>query len=406
MVVTEENKTKHYFIEGERVCSKLATGFGSAGVDPYSLPLTSVSGKEFKDISEDLWTMTLRGAECSGMNTKYLTIEPGFKFKTDSDPELVLYFYHPDHLGSSSFITDVDGLAYQHLQYLPFGEVFFDQRMGNPARYTFSAKEKDEETSYSYFGARYYDAELSVWLSVDPLAGAYPEFSPFMYCAGNPIILLDPDGNDIIPVNAAGDISINNYLKKFSNKALTRAFGLSKKIGNDPKSGNYNIYTSAYKGTYCTKESFVKSLGKDSKKMSESDVNEAWAFYQALASNDQYKVEAWIPGTARSQDNYEVNGSEIVDVIPGYASREVNNNKYLEMDLIETNYDKIFDPERSSADNYFSNEFNLYKNYVRNDKNPNDKNTKGVIIFDARKSDWDNKLGKAFEIIFNEVIYE
>jgi RHS repeat-associated protein len=47
---------------------------------------------------------------------------------------------------------------------------------------------------YSYFGARYYDPELSVWLSVDPLADEYPSTSPFMYVRGMPIILTDPNG--------------------------------------------------------------------------------------------------------------------------------------------------------------------------------------------------------------------
>jgi RHS repeat-associated protein len=63
--------------------------------------------------------------------------------------------------------------------------------------YKFSGKEKDEESGYSYFGARYYDADLSVWLSVDPMAGKYPELSSYMYCAGNPVLLVDPDGKDV-----------------------------------------------------------------------------------------------------------------------------------------------------------------------------------------------------------------
>ncbi|HOJ25279.1 MAG TPA: RHS repeat-associated core domain-containing protein [Bacteroidales bacterium] len=41
-------------------------------------------------------------------------------------------------------------------------------------RYKFTAKELDNETSYTYFGARYYDSELSGWLSVDPLSDKYP----------------------------------------------------------------------------------------------------------------------------------------------------------------------------------------------------------------------------------------
>ena len=60
--------------------------------------------------------------------------------------------------------------------------------------YTFSGKERDSETGYSYFGARYYSSDLSVWLSVDPMAGKYPSMSGYMYVAGNPVMLVDPDG--------------------------------------------------------------------------------------------------------------------------------------------------------------------------------------------------------------------
>ncbi|MGD9494647.1 MAG: RHS repeat domain-containing protein, partial [Bacteroidales bacterium] len=125
-------------------------------------------------------------------------------------------------LGSSSFITDATGYATQHLQpacrsfgagrYLPFGEpkrlpalssrtplkiiseseqTFVDQQNGYDSRYTFSAKEKDDETQYSYFGARYYDSDLSVWLSVDPMSDMYPSFSPYMYCSNNPLKYID-----------------------------------------------------------------------------------------------------------------------------------------------------------------------------------------------------------------------
>ena len=61
----------------------------------------------------------------------------------------------------------------------------------------FTGKERDEETGYGYFGARYMDHELmAMWLSVDPLADKYPGISSYAYCAWNPIRLVDPDGND------------------------------------------------------------------------------------------------------------------------------------------------------------------------------------------------------------------
>ncbi|MBQ6070992.1 MAG: matrixin family metalloprotease [Bacteroidales bacterium] len=63
--------------------------------------------------------------------------------------------------------------------------------------FTFSAKEKDSETGLSYFGARYYSSDLSIWLSVDPQASKYPSLSPYSYCANNPIKLVDSDGEDI-----------------------------------------------------------------------------------------------------------------------------------------------------------------------------------------------------------------
>ena len=60
--------------------------------------------------------------------------------------------------------------------------------------YKFSGKEKDEETSYSYFGARYYMSDVSVWLSVDPMRDEREWLSPYNYCQLNPINRIDPTG--------------------------------------------------------------------------------------------------------------------------------------------------------------------------------------------------------------------
>ena len=69
---------------------------------------------------------------------------------------------------------------------------------GMPARFTFSAKEKDTETGFSYFGSRYYSSDLSIWLSVDPMSDKYPSLSPYVYCADNPVKLVDPNGETIV----------------------------------------------------------------------------------------------------------------------------------------------------------------------------------------------------------------
>ncbi|MDR1345422.1 MAG: TIGR02594 family protein [Bacteroidales bacterium] len=87
------------------------------------------------------------------------------------------------------------GKAIQHLQYLPFGENLLEQRTADwHSRYTFSGKEKDEESGYSYFGARYYNSDIYIWLSPDPMSDNYPSLTPYAYCANNPIVLRDPTG--------------------------------------------------------------------------------------------------------------------------------------------------------------------------------------------------------------------
>ncbi|MCR5424713.1 MAG: hypothetical protein K6E93_08175, partial [Bacteroidales bacterium] len=62
---------------------------------------------------------------------------------------------------------------------------------------SFNGKEKDYESGFHYYGARYYWSELLTgWLSIDPMSDKYPSMSPYNYCAWNPVMLVDPDGND------------------------------------------------------------------------------------------------------------------------------------------------------------------------------------------------------------------
>ena len=78
-----------------------------------------------------------------------------------------------------------------------------------PQKYPQSStgKERDSETGFSYFGARYYDSDLMTgWLSVDPLADKYPSLSPYAYCALNPIRVIDPNGDSILLKGEKGAI--------------------------------------------------------------------------------------------------------------------------------------------------------------------------------------------------------
>ena len=190
LVVTPQGYTKHYYAEAERITSQLGKGqFADVGTPVVSDSLVQVKLQAVTGNVEYPSTLTVPD---SGTFAYLDTLT------NQRNAISTLYFYHPDHLGSSSWITTTNGAAVQHLHYLPWGEDFVNQRSTSwNAMYTFSAKEKDIETGYSYFGARYYSSDLSVWLSVDPMSDKYPSLSPYVYCADNPIKLVDPNGEEV-----------------------------------------------------------------------------------------------------------------------------------------------------------------------------------------------------------------
>jgi len=165
-----------------------------------------------------------------------LPIVEELRYTSINNLESDMYFYHSHHLGSSSWITDASGAVNQHLQYLAFGEDYIYQRNSSwNVPYTFSGKEKDSETGYSYFGARYYDSDISVWLSVDPMSDKYPNQSAYSYVGWRPINVIDPNGEDEWEINECGEI-VNHIIndKKDAihivNKDNVRIEGKSKEF--------------------------------------------------------------------------------------------------------------------------------------------------------------------------------
>lgn len=110
-----------------------------------------------------------------------------------------IFYYHPDQLGSATWITNDSGNPIEFIHYMPFGELWYDQQASAyNERFKFTGKERDGETNYDFFGARYYSSAFPMWLSVDPLANKYPNISPYAYCHWNPMKYVDPDGNEVI----------------------------------------------------------------------------------------------------------------------------------------------------------------------------------------------------------------
>jgi len=116
-------------------------------------------------------------------------------------------------------LTNNDGAYHERIEYLPYGEVWVEDAAINSnyrTPYKFTGKELDKETGLYYFGARYYDARMSRWISTDKylerylpikgnveldnlpgMGGVYNSINLDLYCyvRGNPILYLDPDGH-------------------------------------------------------------------------------------------------------------------------------------------------------------------------------------------------------------------
>jgi RHS repeat-associated protein len=103
-------------------------------------------------------------------------------------------------LGSTRVIVDANGTVKAQYNYYPFGKQWEDVNlMANTNRYTFSGKEKQtiRDLGWLDFMARMYsNSEMPIFTTQDPLSEKYYSLSPYMYCAGNPLRYIDPNGMD------------------------------------------------------------------------------------------------------------------------------------------------------------------------------------------------------------------
>lgn len=243
--------TKHIYIGSQRVVSKIGD-FDSYGSDPrriqYAGSETDGLSVDYKQkyvqqlqvIKDNYATFAVpyngednndyvdgKGFCCNdgsleAAQTRALARAAKNNFQEGDTYEKMQFYYHPDHLGSSSYITNLDGEVVQHIEYVPFGEVFVEERnniWNTP--YLFNAKEFDEETGLYYYGARYYDPRVSLWISTDISEEKYPFSSTYCYAENNPIKFIDPDGKAVKPNGTLAMSIILNTLPKDARQYVT-----------------------------------------------------------------------------------------------------------------------------------------------------------------------------------------
>jgi RHS repeat-associated protein len=143
------------------------------------------------------------------------------------------------------------------------GEPWIDQRTQNNIRFTFSGKERDDEptegssrtpiknkhrseqTGYNYFGARYYNADISIWLSVDPMASERAWLTPYNYVQNNPLKLVDPTGMLDELSNANGEekaVGASNPLASGRSNYLSTLVRSNSPYANNGSNSNQNPF--------------------------------------------------------------------------------------------------------------------------------------------------------------------
>ena len=146
-------------------------------------------------------------------------------------------YYHPDHLGSSNILTDENGTVVGETNYYPYGDIFSDSG-SSLTHYKFTDQESDEETGLVYYGARYYDPVLGKFLSPDPLEEPLlpQDLNPYQYARGNPLKLIDPDGEE--------EIEAHNFLhlgRRFVQRGRLPSWGDMITIGSGENAERFMV---------------------------------------------------------------------------------------------------------------------------------------------------------------------
>jgi len=251
--VNKNRFTKHYFIGDKRVASRIGTGlfnnvygrngsYVTAGQQDYAERMNQIQKQKeayYKQQGIAPGVPTMKGAYGDPENTKrgYNSIidtlgnhdvpqgwiqtprpnttpntnpgppvswndpsnpddpQAGYGYIPNDTTKEETFFYHSDHLGSTSYITDDKANITQYDAYLPYGELLVDEHSSSEdLPYKFNGKQFDDETGLYYYGARYMDPIISLWYGVDNLTEKYVSVSSYTYCNGSPIANIDVMG--------------------------------------------------------------------------------------------------------------------------------------------------------------------------------------------------------------------
>ena len=273
--------TKHIYIGGERIVSKIGD-FASYGPDPRRI---EYAGSEADAVTVDYDVKYSQ--QLQAIKDNYATFGVPYN-GTDND----------DY---------VNGEVVQHVEYVPFGEVFIEERNNTwNTPYLFNAKEFDEETGLYYYGARYYDPRLSLWMSTDPKQEDYYSVCTYCYVICNPTKFIDIEGYKP---------RIYYELQQLGHTFVTTGSGSTTTVYTYGRYAGLGKDKSSARNSTPTGEGVLIILkGQEARKFIEDQINNRKAVVYEFVSASDAKVDKFF------QDKF--NNSDKIPTIGKYAGNE------------------------------------------------------------------------------------
>ena len=224
------------------------------------------SGNGFYYLGSLTYVKNSAGIQLEGAITSSGRVLVGTGSRTGND----IRYFLTDHLGSVRSIVDQTGTVKERNDYYPFG-TRYSQSGGNvdpTNRLKYNGKEDQTTGNLGFldYGARMYDAELGRWFSVDPMAEKYYSLSSYNYCANNPILFIDPDGQAMDWfVDADGSLYYDPFMKKGDESKLGDSWSWLGENGmfGTPDRNILNKYSNRIsKKGFSTKEMYIPGTGE------------------------------------------------------------------------------------------------------------------------------------------------
>lgn len=176
----------------------------------------------------------------------YITLSGGTKY----------HYYLKDHLGNNRMVVRADGTVEQVTHYYPYGGLTGESTGGDTQPYKFNGKELDRTNGLDWYdyGARHMDAALGRFTTMDPLCEKYYGISPYAYCAGNPVNLVDPDGRENIVVVGSNNNNAEGSKLMFINQGIAQIRRNHNEYGSE--SNTMILFAAGYS------ENQIKETGK------------------------------------------------------------------------------------------------------------------------------------------------